>query len=97
MVNIEQNQIDIWKKEYGDVFKITIEDKVCYLKKPSRRALSYAAASAQTDPLKYNEIILKDAWIAGDEEIQTDNGLFLSASQKLATLIEIKEAEIVKL
>lgn len=68
--------------------------KSCYLKKPARKALSYAAVSAQTDPLKYNEVILNDCWLAGDEEIKTDNGLFLSVSQKLPLLIEIKEAEV---
>ena len=51
----------------------------------------------QTDPLRYNEIILKDCWLAGDEEIQTNNGLFLSVSAQLPKLIEIKEAELVKL
>lgn len=41
--------------------------------------------------------ILNDYFLGGDEEIKTDNGLFLSVSQKLPLLIEIKEAELVKL
>ena len=38
--------------------------------------------------------ILNDCFLGGDEEIKTDNGLFLSVSQKLPLLIEIKEAEV---
>ena len=41
--------------------------------------------------------ILNNCFLGGDEEIKTDNGLFLSVSQKLPLLIEIKEAELVKL
>lgn len=96
-MEITQAQIEQWKAQHGEVFKISVGKKVCYLRKPSRKALSYAALSAQTDPLKYNEVILNDCWLAGDEEIKTDNGLFLSVSQKLPSLIEIKEAELEKL
>lgn len=93
----DQKQIEDWKEQYGEIFQINVGDKVCYLKSPSRRALSYAAAAGQTDPLKYNETILNDCWISGDEEIKTNNGLFLSVSAKLPELIDIKEAELVKL
>lgn len=96
-MSVDQKQIDAWKKQYGDIFKISVDDKVCYLKKPSRKSLSYAAVAGQTDPLMYNEIILKDCWLGGDEEIKTDDGLFLSVSAKLNALIEVKEAELVKL
>lgn len=96
-MDITKEQIGAWKKEHGEIFQINVGDKVCFLKPPSRRALSYAAAAGQTDPLKYNEIILNDCWLAGDEEIKTDNGLFLSVSAKLPGLIDIKEAELVKL
>ena len=96
-MTVDQKQVDAWKEKHGEVYKINVGDKVCYLKEPSRKALSFAAAAGQTDPLRYNEIILKDCWLAGDEEIQTNNGLFLSVSAQLPKLIDIKEAELVKL
>ena len=46
---------------------------------------------------KAYEIVLRDCWLAGDEEIKTDDTLFISASAKLADLIEVKEAELEKL
>lgn len=96
-MTVTENQIKSWKKEHGEVFRFDVGKKVCYLKKPSRNALSYASMAAQTDPLKYNEFILEDCWLAGDEEIKTDNGLFLSIGQKLPLLIEMVEVEMVKL
>ena len=47
--------------------------------------------------MKYNEILLNNCWIAGDEEIKKDDALFLGVSAKLADLIEVKEAELKKL
>ncbi|QDP85195.1 hypothetical protein FNJ88_06310 [Chryseobacterium sp. SNU WT5] len=94
---ITQKQIDAWKVEHGEIFALKIGDKICYLKTPNRKTLSYAAMAGQKDNMAFNEIILKQCWLGGDEEIQTNDGLFLSASSKLPELIQIKEAELVKL
>lgn len=93
-----QKQINAWKAEHGEIFYFKVgENKECYLKKPSRQTLSYAAMAAQTDPLQYNEVILNDCWLAGDEIIKTDTGLFLSISQHLPNLVQMVEVEMVKL
>ena len=34
MKEIDSKQIDAWKKAHGDVFKVEVDGKVCYLKKP---------------------------------------------------------------
>lgn len=93
-----QRQIDAWKVEHGEIFYFKVgPTKECYLKKPSRQTLSYAAVASETDPLRYNEVILEDCWLAGHEEIKTDTGLFLSISQHIPGLIEMVEVEMVKL
>ncbi len=106
MRNVEQHEMDAWKAKYGDVFIVRIpvtasdpdsEKKVCYLKKPSRKALSYATATATKDPMKFNEILLNDCWIEGDEEIRTDDSYFLAVAPHLAGLISVKTAEVEKL
>jgi len=97
MAKITDEQIKAWKKQHGDIFKLQIEDKVAYLKTPDRKTLSYATSVATKDPLKFNEIILNNCWLSGDEEIKTDDALFISAGAKLADLIQVKEAELVKL
>ena len=81
----------------ADCFEIEVEDKVCYLKKPTRKVLSLAATAGQHDPMKYNEVILANCWVDGDEEIKTDDAYFLGVSGVLAELIEVKKASLKKL
>lgn len=94
---ITPEQIESWKKKWGDVFCVTVGDKMAYLKRPSRQAFSAAAVVGKNDPMKYNEILLNNCWLAGDEEIKTDDALFLGVSTKLGELVEVKEAELKKL
>lgn len=96
-ITITTEQIEAWKKKYGEVFIVEIEDKKAYLKRPSRKALSAAAVVGKSDPMKYNEVLLENCWLGGDEEIKTDDPLFLGASQILAELVEVKEATLKKL
>lgn len=95
--NVVPEQIEAWKKKHGDVFRVTVGGKVAYLKRPDRKTLGAAAVVGKNDPMKYNEILLKNCWLDGDEEIKTDDSLFLGVSSKLAELVEIKEAELKKL
>ena len=96
-MNATKEQIAEWKNKHGQIFCIKVDDKSCYLKKPSRKALGYASMAGKENPLKFNEVLLNDCWLAGDEEIKTNDDLFLSVSQKLGEIIEVKEAELVKL
>lgn len=90
-------QIEAWKKKHGEIFAVKCNGHVAYLKKPSRKAISYASMAGKTDPMKFNEAILNDCFIGGSEAIKTDDSLFLGVSAKIADLIEIKEAELEKL
>lgn len=97
MEKLSKEQIAEWKKKYGSVFLLSVDGKNAYLRKPDRKTLSYASTAGQTDPLKFNEVLLKGCWLGGDEEIRTDDELFLAASAKLGELIQLKEAELKKL
>lgn len=90
-------QIEQWKKQYREVYQVTVDGKVCYLRKPNRKELSYASVAGKSDPMKFNEVILNQCWLAGDEEIKTDDSLFLGVSAQIAQLVEVKEAELKKL
>lgn len=90
-----KEQIQEWKKKHGDLFEITVEGKGCILHRPTRRDLSYA--SVVKDPIKMSETMLNQLWVAGDEEIKTDDALFFAAIQKMQEVLEVKEAEIKKL
>lgn len=90
-------QIKEWKETHGDVFAIRTEGHICYLKKPSRKAISYASVAGKTDPLKFNETLLRECWLGGSEEIRKNDDLFMAASGVLDQLINVKEAELEKL
>ena len=93
---IEQ-KIAEWKEAYGDVYRVEVDGHVAYLKKPTRKALGAAAVIGKTDPMKYNEVLLNNCWIEGDEVIKKDDALFLGVSAQLAEIIEVKEATLKKL
>ena len=90
-------QIEAWKKQHGVIYAATVGDGICYLKKPSRKVLGYASFASKNNPLNFNEVILNDCWLGGDESIRTDDAKFLGVSGVLAELIEVKEAELKKL
>lgn len=96
-MNFTKEQIADLKQKHGEIFKITIDDKSCLLRRPNRKELGYASVAGKDNPLRFNESILNACWLAGDEEIRTNDTLFLSASAKMADIIEIKEAELEKL
>lgn len=91
---VTKEQVEAWKLQHGKVFGIKVDGHICYLRTPDRKTLSYAASVGSKDVIKFNEILLNSCWLGGSEEIKTNDTLFLSASGKLAELIEVKEAEL---
>ena len=94
---VTKEQIKEWKAKYGDVFMVEVEGKKGYLRKPDRKTLSFAFSKGQSDPLAMSEVILTNCWLAGDEELRTDDGYFLAINTQIDRLVEIKTAEIKKL
>lgn len=90
-----KEQIQEWKKKHGDLFEITVDDKSCILHRPTRRDLSYA--SVIKDPIKMSETMLGQLWVAGDEELKTNDELFMAVVSKMDEVLKVKEAEIKKL
>ncbi|MBS1745755.1 MAG: hypothetical protein JST21_06270 [Bacteroidetes bacterium] len=97
MAEITQQQIDDWKKKHGEIFQIEVDGHVAFLKTPDRKTLSYAGSVGTKDPIKFNEILLNNCWLGGDEEIKTDDSLFLGAGQVISEIIKVKEATIKKI
>jgi len=67
------------------------------VKKPGREELAHASVIAQNNPITFNEIILRDCWLGGDETIQTDDDKFLGVSGVLDEIVKVAEAKIKKL
>ncbi len=90
-----EEQAREWKAKWGDLYEISVEGKSCILHKPTRRDLSYA--SVVKDPIRMSEVMLKQLWVAGDEEMQTRDDLFMAVVNKMEAVLAVKEAEIKKL
>ena len=90
-------EIDEWKKRHGDFYAIKVDGHVCYLRKPTRRDLSFASSAGKKDPLKFNETLLRDCWLGGSEAIRRDDDKFMGASGVLDKIIPDAEAELEKL
>lgn len=98
MSKVTKKQIEEWKAKHGEIFKIEFEDgKEVFLKKPSRKVLSYAMTKMQDNPLAFAEVILNQCFLGGHEEVKTDDDYFLGASSQLEGLMEVKSAELKKL
>lgn len=95
MANFTKEQIAEWKKKHGTIYQIDVEDKSCIIRKPNRKDLSYV--SATKDPIKLQENLLNQIWVAGDEEIREDDDLFFAAANQLEDVLKVKQAEIKKL
>lgn len=94
-MNPTNEQINEWKQKHGELFQISVEGKSCILRKLNRQDLSYA--SVVKDPIKMSEALMNRLWVAGDEEIRTDDSLFIAAISRMDEVMKIKEAEIKKL
>jgi hypothetical protein len=100
-----KERLDAIAKKHGvkKVYELSIpmddEKKdiaVGYIKKPNRTSLAAAMSVIGTNPLKANEIILKNNWLEGDERILDDDDAFMSAGALLEEVITIRQGEIKK-
>lgn len=97
-IEVTPEMIAKWKEKYGDVFCFTAADgKQCYLRRPSRTVLSLATVGAQTDPLKFNEVILENCFLGGDPCFKTDDDYFMGVSKNIADIVPGVEGELKKL
>ena len=90
-----EKQIQEWKAKHGELFLIETEGKSCILHAPTRKDLSYV--SVVKDPIKMSEVMLKQLWVAGDDEIKENDSLFLAAVSQMEEVLKVKEATIKKL
>lgn len=97
MFTATKEQIAEWKKSHSKVVRLYTKnkDKCCYLHTPSRTQMSYI--SSVKDPIKFNEQLLNACWLAGDEELKTDDNLFMGMADKLSKLLEFEEFELEEL
>ena len=94
---VDQVQIDAWKKKYGQVYAVKSESHISYLRQPDRKILGFASVAGKSDPVKFNETLINNCFIGGSDIIKTDDEHFFGASAVIAQIIKSKESELVNL
>lgn len=91
---VTEAQIEAWKKKHQKVFCYDMDGRKIYFKQPDRKTLSAAAMVAKNDPMKYNEIVLKNSVLGGAKELLEDDSVFYGLSQEIDTLVAAKIGEL---
>lgn len=101
---VTAEMIEAWKKKHGEVFKVTVDkdlptEKNAYVRKPNRKELSYAMAASNggKDIIAMQEALIRNCWLGGDLEMQTQDEYFFALADKVSELMQKKEGELVKL
>jgi len=99
MYTATQEQIDAWKAEYGDVIRLKSKkyDKSAYFRKPNRKEMEFLSAGNQKSGLKFNAALLKTCFLAGDQEIQTNDDIFMGIGEQIMSLLSFDVVEVEKL
>ncbi len=94
---VKKEQVAEWKAKYKDVYKISFNGRVCFLKRPTRQIISAAEVTAGENSIKFNECIIRDSWLGGDMEFQTEDSLFFGVSKQIDKIIETAKVDLEKL
>lgn len=89
------------KKTHATVYVLAVEREngaqaVAFLKPPQRNILNFYLAKVGTEMITANEVLLNSIWLEGDEEIKTNDSLFLSAIPQLGQMMNIKQGSLRK-
>lgn len=87
-------QIKAWKEKYGTVYQYEVDGKVCYLRSVDRSAFALGAAKVSASPAKFNETIIQQIWLGGDETIKTEDGYYFGLSEFVEELMAKKKGTL---
>lgn len=97
-------KIAAWKKEHGEVFKISVTDPAdeskvytCYVKKPSKNHLAAAAPYLQSNPVKAGDILVSNCMLQADPEITAKDECSMALNLRMFELFKIATTEVEKL
>ncbi|CAM1365915.1 hypothetical protein [Tenacibaculum xiamenense] len=100
--NITESQFHTWKEKYGKLIKVEIENEeevpcFAYFRKPSMATRAAVLQTSKVDEFKALEVLFKNCYLGGDEEIKQDDDLKISVITAFADLTQPKEAKAKKI
>jgi hypothetical protein len=94
-MTITPDQLVEWKAKYGDVLAIEIEGLIAYFRPLyDLRILKPAFAASLVSSVAFDESLVNNAWLGGDERLRTDDDLFADLAEKLGDQLDIPEFEV---
>lgn len=91
-----EEQLKKWKEKFGEVFEVSVGEKICYLKKADRNIMRAALPFLEKDRIKYMELIIENCWLGGDETMKTNDDDFFAITDAVPEITSKRSAEIKK-
>ncbi|CAM1361508.1 conserved hypothetical protein [Tenacibaculum litopenaei] len=100
--NITTAQLQTWKSKYGKLIKVSVdndESEKCYayFRKPTMATRAAVLQTSKADEFKALEVLFKNCFLGGDQEIEMDDDLKLSVITAFADVTQPKEATAKKI
>ena len=93
---IEQWKADV-KNKYGETAEVMayeVDSRVAYLRSVDRDTYSLAAAKVSTSPAKFNEIVISNIWLGGDETIKNQDQFYFGLIDFVEELMGKKKGSL---
>lgn len=95
---VTDQQIAMWKTQYRKVVAIEIEEDgdlmVGYFRRPNMEIISMVNKMAKTDEIKASNSMFDNCWLGGDQTMQTDAIVKMSAIAQISKLFQSLEGEL---
>jgi hypothetical protein len=96
--DVKESHIADWKKQYTGVFVYNTKDgqKKAWFRNPTRAEMA-ASQAVVNNGLDSNEVLAKACFLAGDEEVCTEDKYLIGLSKHLEKVIVKVEGELIEL
>lgn len=95
---VNEAQIAKWKEQFSGVFAyVSIDGKKAYFRTPTRQEIEAANSVAASKPIESNAILAKATFLAGDEEVISEDKYFYGLSEHLKGIIKKVSGELTEL
>ena len=89
---VTEEQIGKWKQRYGKIVRIDVVDApdlhIGYFHRPTLETLKAVIKMAKTDEVGAGEVLMKNCWLGGSEQLATDALLFAETQKQLGTMLQ---------
>lgn len=97
-------QIEQWKKEvknkYGEnagVYEYKVDGRIAYLRSVDRDTYSMASTKVATAPAKFNEVVVQNIWLGGDETLKKVDQYYFGLIDFVEDLMGKKKGSLTEL